>query len=81
MQLFWEQQKVLCKKGTNKYHPMLIRFCLWLTSKPSLAYELWDSNILVLPSCRTLRDYKNAITPKAGFNSEIIKELIKIAKH
>ena len=29
---------------------------------------------------RTSRDYKNAITPKLGFNSEIIKELIRIAE-
>lgn len=47
-----------------------------------IAYdELWDSNIFVLPSCRTLRDYKNAITPTAIFNSEIMKELMEMAKH
>ena len=28
-----------------------------------------------MPSRRRLRDYKNAIRPKRGFNSEIIKEL------
>ena len=30
-----------------------------------------------LPSCSTLRDYKNAIKPHAGFNPAIIQELIK----
>ena len=81
MQLFWEQQKVLCKKGAKKCHPMLIRFCLSLASKLFSAYdELRDSKIIVLPSQRTLRDYKNVITPKAGSNSEIIKELMRIAE-
>ena len=81
MQLLWEQQKVLCKRGVKKYHPVLICFCLSLASKSSSAYEeLRDSNVLVLPSRRTLRVYKNAITPKAGFDSEIIKELVRIAE-
>ena len=29
---------------------------------------------------RSLRDYKNTITPKAGFSSDIIKEIIRIAE-
>ena len=75
MQLLWEQQKVLCKKDTKKYHP-IIHFCISLVSRSPSAYdELRDSNILVLLKCRTLRDYKYAITPKTDFNSEIIEEL------
>ena len=46
--------------------------------KSSTAYdELRKSEILILPSSRTLRDYKNAITPSAGFNPEVIAELRK----
>ena len=57
---------------------MIIRFSLSLASKSSSAYdELRDSKVLVLPSRRTLRDYKNAIRPTAGFNPEIIAELSK----
>ena len=42
------------------------------------AYDkLMSSNVLTLPSCRTLRDYKNAIKPHAGFNPTVIQELIK----
>lgn len=33
------------------------------------------SGVLVLPSLRTLRDYKNYIRPTRGFNSAIIQEL------
>ena len=51
MHLFWEQQKQsVSKKGTsNRYHPMIIRFCLSLASKSASAYdELRSSNVLTL---------------------------------
>lgn len=81
MKLFWEQQKKLFGKGTGvRYHPMIIRFCLSLASKSASTYdELRSSNVLTLPSRRTLRDYKNAVKPEAGFNPEVIQELIKVA--
>ena len=57
---------------------MIIRFCLSLASKSASAYdELRSSNVLMLPSCRNLRDYKNAIKPHAGFYPAVIQELIK----
>ena len=59
---------------------MIIRFCLSLASKSASAYdELRDSKILTLPSHRTLRDYRNAIRPQAGFNPQVINELIETA--
>ena len=81
MKLFWEQQKKLFGKGTGvRYHPMIIRFCLSLASKSASMYdELRSSNVLTLPSRRTLRDYKNAVKPEAGFNPEVIQELVKVA--
>ena len=55
---------------------MIIRFCLSLAAKSLSAYEeLRDSKILQLPSKRTLRDYRNAIKPTAGFNKDVINEL------
>ena len=39
--------------------------------------ELRKSGIMVLPTRRTLRDYRNTIRPETGFNPEIIGELIK----
>ena len=32
---------------------------------------------MILPSLRTLRDYKNYIRPKRGFNNEVVDELNK----
>ena len=55
---------------------MIIRFCLSLAAKSSSCYEeLRNSSILVLPSQRTLRDYKNFIRPKTGFHYQVIDEL------
>ena len=82
MKLFWEEQKKNFDGNNNGrvYHPMIIRFCLSLTSKSASCYdELRNSNVLILPSRRTLRKYKNAIRPHAGFNYEIISELLKTA--
>ena len=81
MNLFWSEQKKLLHSKNFKYHPMIIRFCLSLAAKSAKAYdELRDSKILVLPSRRTLRDYKNAIRPKAGFSADITKELKEVTK-
>jgi len=62
MKLLWEQQKTHMQGKPNKYHPMIIRFCLSLASKSASAYdELRSSNIIKIPSRRTLRDYKNSL--------------------
>ena len=88
MKLFWdEQQKYLKSSSTGvRYHPMIIRYCLSLASKSSAAYdeirydEKKGTGFLILPSRRRLRDYKNYIKPKRGFNPEIIEELRKKTK-
>ena len=78
MNLFWQQQKKqLTRSSTGvRYHPMIIRYCLSLATKSPACYEeLRKSKILVLPSQRTLKDYRNCIRPKAGFQEEVIEEL------
>ena len=83
MNLFWQQQKQLFTRSPKgcRYHPMIIRFCLSLASKSKSAYEeLQNSNILRLPSTRTLVDYKNLIKPGTGFPREIIDNLCEITK-
>lgn len=83
MKLFWQQQQQASTHSPNgvRYHPMIIRFCLSLAAKSSSAYdELRDSKVLTLPSRRTLRDYRNAITPSIGFNPAVIQELNQITK-
>ena len=58
---------------------MIIRFCISLALKSASTYdELRDSNIVVLPSRSTLRDYWNAIKPNVGFNPPVITELNRL---
>jgi len=78
MELFWQEQKKLLRSTNSgvRYHPMIIRYCLSLATKSPACYEeLRQTGILRLPSQRTLKDYKNAICPKAGFQNEVIEEL------
>ena len=62
---------------------MIINFCLSLAAKsPSTYSDLRfdgknNSGFLILPSLRTLRDYKNYIRPQRGFNPEVVNELAK----
>ena len=65
---------------------MVIRYCLSLAAKSPSAYEELRYNeknntgVLILPSRRRLRDYKNYIRPERGFNPLIIKELVEKVK-
>ena len=60
---------------------MISRYCLGLASKSPAVYddirfdENTQSGFLMLPSRRRLRDYKNYIRPRQGFNSGVINEL------
>lgn len=78
MNFFWQQQKKLLASSNfgRRYHPHLIRFCLSIHSKsPSVYRELASSGVLVLPSERVLRDYRNFFKPKPGFHEENITKL------
>ena len=58
-------------------------FCIALHAKSSAAYDHLRFNekdgtgCLILPSKRTLRDYRNYISPKTGFNPNLVDELRK----
>ena len=83
MSLFWRQQQEMFKKSPNgvRYHPMIVRYALSLAAKStSASEEIRNSGVLVLPSMRTLRDYKNVIPPKPGFQGEIMEDLISITR-
>ena len=86
MKLFWEEQHTYvqpARPNSVRYHHMMIKFCLNLAAKSSSTYSdiRYDSKtgsgVLVLPSLRTLRDYKNYIQPTGGFNHEIVNDLTK----
>uniref|UniRef100_A0A7M5WX04 THAP-type domain-containing protein n=1 Tax=Clytia hemisphaerica TaxID=252671 RepID=A0A7M5WX04_9CNID len=89
MRLFWEEQQKYIRAKTKsqiRYHPAIIKFCLSIASKSPAAYEQLRLNdkdgtgVMVLPSQRTLRDYRNYIKPKQGFNPEVIQDLIDRTK-
>ena len=87
MKLFWQEQKKMLSVPTKgvRYHPMMIRFFLSIHNKSSSAYKEFrdalgrkNGGILTLPCKKSLRDYKNWIRPKCGFNDDVILELIEI---
>ena len=84
--LFWKQQKdVLLNEGKRKngvkWHPLIIKWCLYLRHQSSKAYEaICDYGCISLPSQRTLRDYSNAVKAGAGFSLEVDNQLLLAAK-
>lgn len=74
MKLFCKQQKKLLSSSCSgiQYHPMITRFCMSIHVKSLSFYEvLQNSKVLVLPSQRRLRDYRNAIKPQAAFQEVV----------
>ena len=52
-----------------------------MATKSGFAYdELRNSNVLVLPSRITLRDYRNTIKPTVGLTSKVIAEHCNLTK-
>lgn len=60
--IFWRQQcQAFSKKCAKsvRWHPLVVKWCLYLHHKSSGAYEtLRNSGLIRLPSGRTLRDYR-----------------------
>ena len=64
------------KKNGIRWHPLIIKWCLYLRHQSSKSYEtLREPGILALPSQRTLRDYSHAVNTGAGFSSEVDHQL------
>ncbi len=81
--IFWEQQvDAVSRKDVRgmRWHPLMIRWCLYLRHRSSGAYEtLRNSGCLVLPSQRTLRDYTHFVKATPGFSMEVDQQLMKAA--
>ena len=82
MKLFWQQQQENASRMPKgqRYHAMIIRWCLSISSKSSAAYDeirgtFKGIGTIELPSRRQLRDYSNAIKPKTWFNPDVIQSL------
>ncbi len=82
--IFWEQQKKaasLTKSSSMRWHPLLIKWALYLRHQSSKAYEvLRESKCISLPSQRTLRDYTHFVKSTVGFSDDVDQQLFEVAK-
>ena len=84
--IFWKQQReAMGKEGVKRngirWHPLIIKWCLYLRHQSSKAYDtLRDSGCIALPSQRTLQDYSHAVKTGAGFSFEVDKQLLQAAR-
>ena len=81
--VFWKQQKDCASRKDKRgmcWHPLMIKWCLYLHHQSSKAYEtLQESGCLQLPSQHTLRDYTHCIESRAGFSAEVDHLLMQAA--
>lgn len=81
--LFWQQQ-VQANQHKNaksmKWHPLFIKWCLYLRHLSGKSYKLLQSSGCVkLPSQSTLRDYTHFIPSGIGFSADVDKNLVDVA--
>jgi len=81
--IFWDQQ-VQASKYKNaksmKWHPLFIKWCLYLRHLSGKSYEVLRSSAgLKLPSQSTLRDYTHHIPAKLGFSAEVDQNLVDVS--
>ena len=80
--IFWKQQLQYNKmknKSNMRWHPTMIRWCLYLKSKSAKAYEGVRA-YLNLPCSRTLYDYSHYMEHKLGVNPKVVEQLIQLAR-
>ena len=81
--LFWTQTQTAnsfknCK--SIHWHPLIIKWCLYLRHLSSKAYELLrNSGCIKLPSQRTLQDYTHYVKSQIGFSSDVDRALVDAA--
>ena len=77
--VFWDQQEKAASLKNSKsmrWHPLFIRWCLYLRHLSGEAYEMMrNSKCIYLPSQRTLRDYTHYTTTTTGFSAEVDKQI------
>jgi hypothetical protein len=81
-QIFLEQQikyNTLKTKASMRWHPAIIRWCLFVRSKSAKAYDGIRA-YLHLPTSRTLYDYTHYTEHGLGINPKTVKQLIDQAR-
>ncbi|KAL5506392.1 hypothetical protein EMCRGX_G008018, partial [Ephydatia muelleri] len=80
--VFWEQQEQAAsvqKASLMRWHPLMIKWCLYLRHLSGSAYELLHNSGLKLPSQRTLRDYSYISPTSIGFSNQVDQQLMEAA--
>lgn len=81
--VFWEQHyNSITKKNRRqiRWHPAMIKWCLSLKYLSSSCYNaLRSSNVIQLPSERTLRDYSNWTKATTGFSVDVDQQILSEA--
>lgn len=71
--IFWDQQIQAASVSSPcamKWHPLMVKWCIYLRHKSSGSYEqLRQSGCVHLPSQRTLRDYTHYVPAVVGFSA------------
>lgn len=82
LHLFWQHQKEALSKNPKgmRWHPMMIRWCLYLRHQSSKAYDVMRDSGIALPSQRTLRDYTHCFKAATGFSKDVDQQLILASK-
>lgn len=72
--LFWQHQKEALSKNPKgtRWHPMMIRWCLYLRHQSNKAYDVLRDSGIALPSQRTLRDYTHCFF----FSKDVDQQLV-----
>ena len=64
-----------------RWHPLMVKWCLYLQHKSSGAYELMrESGVIKLPSQRTLKDYTHYIQATPGFSPKVDQQFMEAAE-
>ena len=78
--IFWEQQEQAASAKNARamrWHPLMIRWCLYLRHISGKAYEaIHRSGFLKLPTQRTLKDYTYFTSTTIGFSAEVDRQLM-----
>ena len=82
--IFWDQQQqanAAKKVQGRKWHPLMIKWCLYLRHLSSRGYEvLRNSGVISLPSQRMLRDYTHFVESAAGFSANVDEMLVEASE-
>ena len=82
--LLWKQHMINSKNKSakqNRWHPLVIKWCIALQYKSSAAYEfIRNSGVISMPSKSTLRRYSHFTDPEPGYNEPVIRRLLEDMK-